>query len=127
MRHLDETGVYVHVIANGGAATGGDVAKAIVCGADAVMLGAPLAGAEEAPGRGWHWSPGASHAVLPKGTRRPAPARGSLREVLLGPAHDPDGSLNILGALRSTMAMCGYETVKELQKAEIVVAAPVER
>jgi IMP dehydrogenase len=121
MRHLDETGVYVHVIANGGMTNGGDVAKAIVCGADAVMLGLPLASAAEAPGRGWHWGPGAGHTTLPKGYRRRAPARGSLHEVLLGPAHDHDGGLNLCGALRSTMAMCGYETVKELQKAELVV------
>jgi IMP dehydrogenase len=121
MRHLDETGVYVHVIANGGMATGGDVAKAIVCGADAVMLGTPLAAAAEAPGRGWHWGLGSSHATLPKGARRATPARGTLHEVLLGPSHDHDGGLNLLGALRSTMAMTGYETVKELQKAELVV------
>jgi IMP dehydrogenase len=121
MRHLDETGVYVHVIANGGMATGGDIAKAIVCGADAVMLGAPLASAREAPGRGWHWGLGTSHATLPKGGRHETPTRGSLREVLLGPAHDHQGHLNLFGALRSTMAMCGYQSVKELQKAELVV------
>jgi IMP dehydrogenase len=117
----------VHVVANGGMTTGGDVAKAIVCGADAVMLGMPLASAVEAPGRGWHWGLGTSHPTLPKGARRPTPARGSLREVLLGPAHDHDGSLNLFGALRSTMAMCGYQTVKDLQKAEVVVAAPLDR
>jgi IMP dehydrogenase len=125
MRHLDETGVYVHVIANGGMATGGDLAKAIVCGADAVMLGATLASAREAPGRGWHWGLGSSHATLPKGARGPVATRGTLREVLLGPAHDHDGGTNVIGGLRSTMAMCGYETVKELQKAELVVAPAV--
>jgi IMP dehydrogenase len=123
MRHLDETGVYVHLIASGGMATGGDVAKAVVCGADAVMLGATLATAREAPGRGWHWGLGASHATLPKGARQRVPTRGSLHEVLLGPAHGSDGGTNLIGGLRSTMAMCGYETVKELQKAELVISA----
>lgn len=122
MRHLDETGVYVHVIANGGMATGGDVVKAIVCGADAVMLGQPLASASEAPGRGAHWGPAAAHPTLPRGALGRTPPRGSLREILLGPAHRHDGRLNLFGALRSTMALCGYETVKELQKAELVVA-----
>jgi IMP dehydrogenase len=123
MRHLDETGVYVHVVAAGGMSTGGDVAKAIACGADAVMIGSPLAAAVEAPGRGYHWGMSTFHPTLPQGSRLPAPARGTLEEILAGPAHEGDGGLNLCGALRASMAMCGYGTVKEFQKAEVVVGA----
>src|SRR3954447_14292930 len=103
MRHLDETGVYVHIIADGGMATGGDIAKAIVCGADAVMLGAPLAAAVDAPGRGWHWGMPSTHRTLPRGYRVPVAPIGTLQEVLFGPAHDGDGRRNLIGALRQTM------------------------
>ena len=120
MRHLDETGVYVHVIADGGMATGGDVAKAIVCGADAVVLGAPLAGTVEAPGRGTTWSMTAAHATLPKGSRIPAPVLGTLEQVLVGPAVSADGRTNLVGALRAAMGLCGYESLKDFQKAELV-------
>jgi IMP dehydrogenase len=120
MRHLDETGVYVHVIADGGMATGGDVAKAIVCGADAVALGAPLASAAEAPGRGWTWSMTAAHRTLPKGSRVPAPPLGTLEQVLVGPAVDAGGRTNLVGALRAAMGLCGYESLKDFQKAELV-------
>ncbi len=120
MRHLDETGVYVHVIADGGMTTGGDLAKAIVCGADAVALGAPLAGAAEAPGRGYTWSMTAAHHTLPKGNRVPAPALGTLEQVLIGPAVDAGGRTNLVGALRAAMGLCGYESLKDFQKAELV-------
>ncbi|MCB1003609.1 MAG: GuaB3 family IMP dehydrogenase-related protein, partial [Acidimicrobiales bacterium] len=122
MRHLDETGVYVHVIADGGMRSGGDIAKAIVCGADAVMLGAPLAAAAEAPGRGYHWGMSTAHPTLPRGVRVEVGVAGTLDEVVLGPSHDACGRTNLVGALRSAMATCGYEGLKEFQKAELMVA-----
>src|SRR5207253_6342834 len=122
MRHLVETGVYVHVIADGGMRGGGDVAKAIACGADAVMIGSPLASAYESPGRGYHWGMATFHASLPRGARGHVGQKGSMAEILICPAHENDGTLNLVGALRTSMATTGYETVKEFQKAEVMVA-----
>ena len=126
MRHLDETGVYVHVIADGGMSKGGDVAKAIACGADAVMIGSPLSSATEAPARGFHWGMATFHPTLPRGARVRTEVRGSLREILLGPATENDGRMNLFGALRTSMATCGYETLKEFQKAEIMLAPSLQ-
>jgi IMP dehydrogenase len=126
MRHLDETGVYVHVIADGGMSKGGDIAKAVACGADAVMIGSPLSSAFEAPARGFHWGMATFHPTLPRGARVRTAVRGSLREILLGPAHENDGRMNLFGALRTAMATCGYETLKEFQKAEVMIAPSLQ-
>ncbi|MFN2589519.1 MAG: GuaB3 family IMP dehydrogenase-related protein [Actinomycetota bacterium] len=126
MEHLRETGRYVHVIADGGMRTGGDVAKAIAMGADAVMIGSPLAKAYEAPGRGYHWGMATFHLDLPRGTRVATKQIGSLEEILVGPAHENDGTLNLFGALRTSMATTGYATIREFQKAEVMVAPAIK-
>jgi IMP dehydrogenase len=120
--YLDESGGrYVHVIADGSIGKSGDIPKAIACGADAVMLGSPLARAAEAPGRGWHWGTEAHHAELPRGTRVHVGTTGSLSEILVGPSHTADGTMNLFGALRRAMATCGYSELKEFQRVEIVL------
>ena len=124
--YLDETGGrYVHLIADGEIESSGDIAKAIACGADAVMLGSPLAEAAEAPAEGAWWHSAASHPKLPRGVYRPAdPERRSvsMAAVLHGPSHEPFGEQNLFGGLKRSMAKCGYSTLKEFQKVELTVA-----
>jgi IMP dehydrogenase len=122
MRHLQETGRYVHVIADGGMRTGGDIAKAIACGADAVMIGSPITRASESPGRGHHWGMATFHPELPRGTRVKTSTIGTLKEILLGPAPVNDGTMNLFGALRTSMADCGYASIREFQRVEVSVS-----
>ncbi len=122
--YMDESGGrYVHVIADGALGRSGDIAKAIACGADACMVSTPLARAEEAPGRGWHWGPEAWHPELPRGERVRMGRVGTLAEIVSGPSHTPDGTMNLVGALRKAMGTTGYTEVKEFQRVEIVVHA----
>jgi IMP dehydrogenase len=125
-RHLEETGKYVLVIADGGMRTGGDIAKAIACGADLVMVGAPLSRAVEAPGKGYHWGMATFHPDLPRGARVKTDVVATLEEILVGPAHENDGTLNLCGALQTSMATCGYLNIKEFQKAEVMVAPTIK-
>ncbi len=128
--YLDETGGrYVHVIADGDIQGSGELAKAIACGADAVVLGAALAGAAEAPGQGWYWPSAAAHPSMPRGAVLPVapsdvvPVRPSMAQVLNGPSDDPFGAVNLVGGLRRSMAKAGYSDLKEFQRVELSVHA----
>ncbi|HOM70913.1 MAG TPA: GuaB3 family IMP dehydrogenase-related protein [Armatimonadota bacterium] len=116
------TGKYVPIISDGGMRTGGDIIKAFVAGADAVMIGSPIAAAAEAPGKGYHWGMATSHPGLPRGTRVQVGVKYSLNELLFGPANTDNGTMNLIGALKLAMSYCGARTIKELQEAEMIIA-----
>ncbi len=124
--YFRKTGRYVNVITDGGMRTGGDICKAIVSGADGVMLGTPFAQAEEAPGHGFNWGMATPHGELPRGTRIKVGTKAPLRQILYGPTSRTDGTQNLVGALRVAMGMCGAYTIRDLHKAELVIAPAIK-
>lgn len=123
--HFKETQKYVPIIADGGMVVAGDICKAIGCGADAVMIGSPLAKAEEAPGLGFHWGMATPNATLPRGSRIRVATIGTLKEILFGPAKYDDGSMNLVGALKTSMATLGAENIQQMQKVPIAIAPSI--
>jgi len=124
--HMLETSEYCQVIADGGMRNGGDVSKAIALGADAVMIGSPLARAYEAPGRGFHWGMATFHPTLPRGARVATAQNGTLEQILVGPARENDGTFNLFGGLRTSMATCGHKDLADFNRAEVVIAPSLQ-
>ena len=124
--HFEQSGRYVPIITDGGIRTGGDLCKAFACGADAVMLGTPLAQSQEAPGKGYNWGMANPHPALPRGTRVKVGINGSLEEILFGPTSVTDGTQNLMGALQVCMGMVGAQTIREMHDAEVVVAPSIK-
>jgi IMP dehydrogenase len=124
--YLKESGKYVAVITDGGILTGGDLCKAFAAGADAVMIGSPLAQATEAPGKGYHWGMSHSHPALPRGTRIRIGTTASLEQILFGPTSVTNGTQNLIGALRTGMGVCSARTIKEMHKVKMVIAPSIK-
>lgn len=120
------TGRYVPIITDGGIRTGGDLCKAFACGADAVMIGTPLAQAMEAPGKGYNWGMASPHPALPRGTRIKVGVKGTLRQILFGPTSRTDGTQNLMGALHACMGMVGAFTIRDMHRAEVVIAPSIK-
>jgi IMP dehydrogenase len=124
--HFKRSGKYVAIIADGGMSRGGDICKAIACGADGVMVGSAFARTKEAPGKGYHWGMATPHQNLPRGTRIHVGVTGSLEEILYGPSRLDDGSQNLVGALRTCMGSVGAVNIREMQTTEIVIAPSIQ-
>jgi IMP dehydrogenase len=124
--HFRRTGRYVPIITDGGIRTGGDLCKAFACGADAVMIGTPLAQAEEAPGKGFNWGMASPHPALPRGTRVKVGIAGPLEQILFGPTSKTDGTQNLMGALEVCMGMIGAFNIRDMHSAQVVVAPSIK-